>query len=214
MSLEARKIRLIMLLRRSGITDTSVLAAIERVPREIFVPEPFQDQAYENKTLPIGHSQTLSQPEIVASMTQALSLNKKHKVLEIGTGSGYQTAVLSCLAKRVYTIERYLPLLNEAKERLHKLCYSNIVMQHADGSVGWIQHAPFDRIIITAAAADFPHNLFDQLVFNGIMVLPLGSHRGKQELYRVTRTEQGPVYQSIGPVKFVPLIKGNLPKDN
>jgi protein-L-isoaspartate(D-aspartate) O-methyltransferase len=128
-----------------GITDTSVLAAIERIPREAFVPQPFLDQAYENRTLPIGHGQTLSQPEVVALMTQALELKSRHKVLEIGTGSGYQTAVLSRLARRVYTIERHKPLLKEAEERLAALRRHNIVTKHGDGSLGWKEQAPFDR---------------------------------------------------------------------
>jgi protein-L-isoaspartate(D-aspartate) O-methyltransferase len=140
-SLAARKIRLIMQLRQSGITDTRVLSAIERVPRELFVPAPFQDQAYENRALPIGHAQTLSQPEVVAIMTQALQIGPRHKVLEIGTGSGYQAAVLAMLCRRLYTIERHKPLLQEAEARLLSLRRHNVTTRHGDGSAGWKERA-------------------------------------------------------------------------
>ena len=159
MSLAARKIRLIMLLRRSGINDTAVLAAVERIPREDFVPESFHDQSYEDKALPIGQGQTISQPQIVALMTQALELTPRHKVLEIGTGSGYQAAVLSRLSRRVYTIERHRPLLQEAEQRFAKLRIHNITSIAGDGMKGWPAQAPFDRIIITAAAAELPETL-------------------------------------------------------
>jgi protein-L-isoaspartate(D-aspartate) O-methyltransferase len=211
--LAARKIRLIMMLRQSGITDTSVLAAIERIPRESFVPQPFLDQAYENRTLPIGHGQTLSQPEVVALMTQALEVKSRHKVLEIGTGSGYQTAVLSRLARRVYTIERHRPLLKEAEQRLAALRRHNVVTRHGDGSFGWKEQAPFDRIIVTAAAADVPATLVDQLAVGGHLVIPIGPERGEQELYRVTRTEAGFERHRLCAVRFVPLISGALPDE-
>ena len=212
MSLAARKIRLIMMLRQSGVTDTAVLAAIERIPREAFVPEPFQDQSYENRTLPIGHGQTLSQPEVVAVMTQALELKPRHKVLEIGTGSGYQTAVLSRLARRVYTIERHKPLLKEAEQRLAALRRHNIVTRHGDGSLGWKEQAPFDRIIVTAAANDVPTTLIDQLAVGGHLVIPVGPERGDQELFRITRTETGFEPHRLSTVRFVPLISGALPE--
>jgi protein-L-isoaspartate(D-aspartate) O-methyltransferase len=212
-SIAARKIRLVMLLRQSGITDTAVLAAIERIPREAFVPEPFLDQAYENRTLPIGHGQTLSQPEVVAVMTQALLLKSRHKVLEIGTGTGYQTAVLSRLARRVYTIERHKPLLREAEQRLATLRRHNIVTRHGDGSVGWKEQAPFDRIIVTAAAAEIPSALIDQLAVGGVLVVPIGPERGDQELYRITRTDTGIEPERICAVRFVPLVSGALPAD-
>lgn len=211
MSLAARKIRLIMMLRQSGVTDTAVLAAIERIPREAFVPEPFQDQSYENRTLPIGHGQTLSQPEVVAIMTQALELKSRHKVLEIGTGSGYQTAVLSRLARRIYTIERHKPLLKEAEQRLAALRRHNIVTRHGDGSLGWKEQAPFDRIIVTAAANDVPATLIDQLAVGGHLVIPIGPERGDQELFRITRTETGFEPHRLSTVRFVPLISGALP---
>lgn len=213
MSLAARKIRLIMLLRQSGITDTAVLGAIERVPREIFVPPTFVDQAYENRTLPIGHGQTLSQPEVVALMTQALEVGPRHKVLEIGTGSGYQTAVLSRLARRVYTIERHKPLLREAEQRLATLRRHNITTRHGDGSIGWKEQAPFDRIIVTAASPEIPTQLLDQLAIGGILVVPVGPERGDQELYRIMRTEEGFKRDVLCWVRFVPLISGPAPEE-
>ena len=212
MSLAARKIRLIMMLRQSGITDTAVLGAIERVPREAFVPQPFLDQAYENRTLPIGHGQTLSQPEVVALMTQSLAVNSRHKVLEIGTGSGYQAAVLSRLARRVYTIERHKPLLREAEQRLAALRRHNITTRHGDGSLGWKEQAPFDRIIVTAASPEIPTQLFDQLAVGGIMVVPVGPERGDQALYRITRSADGFAQDVLCMVRFVPLISGSAPE--
>ena len=208
MSLAARKIRLIMLLRRSGITDTAVLAAIERIPREEFLPESFHDQAYEDKALPIGQGQTISQPQIVALMTQALEVTNRHKVLEIGTGSGYQTAVLSRLARRVYTIERHRPLLQEAEKRLTHLQLHNITAIAGDGMKGWPAQAPFDRIIVTAAAAELPQTLLAQLAVGGIMVLPIGPERGDQELIKVRRTEAGLETEKLCDVRFVPLLPG------
>lgn len=213
MSLAARKIRLIMMLRQSGITDTAVLAAIERVPREAFVPEPFLDQAYENRALPIGHGQTLSQPEVVALMTQSLALNSRHKVLEIGTGSGYQAAVLSRLARRVYTIERHKPLLREAEQRLASLRRHNITARHGDGSIGWKEQAPFDRIIVTAASPEVPGLLVEQLAVDGILVVPIGPERGDQALYRITRTSAGVAQELLCMVRFVPLISGAAPEE-
>ncbi|MGH6934373.1 MAG: protein-L-isoaspartate(D-aspartate) O-methyltransferase [Dongiaceae bacterium] len=214
MSLEARKIRLIMMLRQSGITDTAVLRAIERVPREAFVPEPFLDQAYENRTLPIGHGQTLSQPEVVALMTQSLNVSSRHKVLEIGTGSGYQTAVLSRLARRVYTIERHKPLLREAEQRLAALRRHNITTRHGDGSLGWKEQAPFDRIIVTAASPEIPTQLVEQLAIDGVMVVPIGPERGDQSLYRITRTADGVAQEVLCMVRFVPLISGPTPEED
>ena len=208
MSLAARKIRLIMTLRRSGITDTAVLAAIERIPREAFVPPSFLDQAYENRALPIGLGQTLSQPQVVALMTQALAVRSRHKVLEIGTGSGYQAAVLSRLARRVYSIERHRPLLREAERRFSQLRLHNITTIAGDGNLGWREQAPFDRIILTAAAAELPLGLFDQLAIGGIMVLPLGPDRGDQQLLRATRLAEGPKLERLGSVRFVPLLCG------
>jgi protein-L-isoaspartate(D-aspartate) O-methyltransferase len=208
MSLAARKIRLIMLLRRSGINDTAVLAAVERIPREDFVPESFHDQSYEDKALPIGQGQTISQPQIVALMTQALELTPRHKVLEIGTGSGYQAAVLSRLSRRVYTIERHRPLLQEAEQRFAKLRIHNITAIAGDGMKGWPAQAPFDRIIVTAAAAEPPETLLGQLAIGGIMVLPIGPERGDQELFKVRRSEEGIETEKLCDVRFVPLLPG------
>lgn len=210
MSLAARKIRLIMKLRRSGITNTAVLAAIERVPRESFVPQPFLDQAYEDRTLPIGHGQTLSQPQIVALMTQALEVKATHRVLEVGTGSGYQAAVLSLLARDVFTVERYAALLDEALQRFAELGLRNIHARVGDGNLGWPEEAPFDRIMLTAAGPDIPPALLEQLAPAGIMVLPIGPERGDQELIRLTRTETGFREEMLAPVRFVPLLTGTV----
>jgi len=207
-SLEARKIRLIMELRRAGIADTRVLSAIERVPREAFVPPQFQDQAYENRALPIGHGQTLSQPQVVAVMTQALEAGRRRKVLEIGTGSGYQTAVLSRLCRRIYTIERYTGLLRTAEQRFAALRLHNITARSGDGAEGWPAQAPFERIIVTAAAADVPAALVDQLAPDGILVIPVGRRARDQDLLRLRREARGIVEERLGGVRFVPLIPG------
>jgi protein-L-isoaspartate(D-aspartate) O-methyltransferase len=208
-SLAARKIRLVMHLRQAGIADTAVLAAIERIPREQFVPETFQDQAYENTTLPIGHGQTLSAPEVVARMTQALASDRRMKVLEIGTGSGYQTAVLSRLSRRVYTIERYRELLDVAEQRLSAMRLHNITALAGDGWQGWDSQAPFQRIIVTAAAHTLPGRLVDQLGAGGILVAPVGQQNQTQELLRLHRDEAGTIHEeSLGAVRFVPLVQG------
>ena len=203
----ARKIRLIMKLRKSGITDTDVLSAIERIPREAFIPPTFQDQAYEDMALPIGRGQTISQPLVVAMMTQELELNDRHKVLEIGTGSGYQAAILSKLCRRVYSIERHRPLLEIAEQRFEELRLRNITTIAGDGMNGWIEQAPFDRIIVTAAAGgDAPTALLDQMSVGGIMIIPMGRDKASQFIYRVTRTEEGYDYEKLMPVRFVPLL--------
>lgn len=209
MSLAARKIRLIMQLRQAGIAETAVLSAIERIPRENFVPNAFQDQAYENRTLPIGEGQTLSAPEVVARMTQALSVDARKKVLEIGTGSGYQTAVLSRLFRRVYTIERYRALSHGATSRFAELRLHNITMHVGDGWQGWPAQAPFPRIVVTAAAPDIPGTLVDQLDVEGIMVAPIGAQAQSQELLRLTRDAAGAVHEErLGQVRFVPMVAG------
>lgn len=209
----ARKIRLLMQLRRQGISDTRVLSALERVPREAFVPGPFQDQAYADKALPIGHGQTLSQPMVVAMMSQALACAPEHRVLEIGTGSGYQAAVLSHLAAEVYSIERYGELSSEAERRLAGLGLTNLHLRTGDGMAGWPEAAPFDRIMVTAAAEEVPRTLAQQLAEGGAIVLPLGPHKGDQELVRLTR-RGGKLYKErLGPVRFVPLLPG-LPGQN
>ncbi|MGZ8997004.1 MAG: protein-L-isoaspartate(D-aspartate) O-methyltransferase, partial [Rhodospirillales bacterium] len=162
MSPDSRKIRLIIELRRSGVTDTRVCAAIERIPRERFVREALRHQAYENIPLAIGCEQTMSAPIVVGRMTQALELGERMKVLEVGTGSGYQAAVLSRLCRRVYTIERHRPLLAEAETALKSLNISNVSTRSGDGTLGWPEQAPFERIIVTAAAADVPPVLAEQ----------------------------------------------------
>ena len=207
MSLLARKIRLIMKLRKSGITDTAVLSAIERVPREAFIPPMFHDQAYEDIALPIDCGQTISQPLVVASMTQSLKINDRHKVLEIGTGSGYQAAILSKLCRRVYSIERHRPLLEHAERRLTELKVRNITCKAADGMKGWIEQAPFDRIIVTAAAAsEPPEPLLEQLSLGGILIIPMGRDKTSQFIYRITRLEEGFSCEQLMPVRFVPLL--------
>ncbi len=206
---EARIIRLLMDLRRQGVVHTPTLAAIERTPRDLFVADPFLDQAYENTALPIGCGQTVSQPLVVGLMTQALDVTDRMKVLEIGTGSGYQAAVLAQLCRRVYTIERHKPLLAQAEERFRRLRLHNITAKLGDGSRGWPEQAPFERIMVTAAAHDIPPALVAQLAVGGIMVLPLGdAHALEQDLVKVTRTDHGLDIDHLGPVRFVPLVEG------
>jgi protein-L-isoaspartate(D-aspartate) O-methyltransferase len=204
----SRKIRLIMELRRAGIADTGVLSAIERIPREAFTPESFRHQAYENLAIPIGQGQTLSQPQVVAVMTQALRASHRTKVLEIGTGSGYQAAVLSRLCRRVYTIERFRELLRDAEARFAELRLHNITTRHGDGWKGWPEQAPFDRIIVTAAATDIPGALVDQLTEGGLLVLPVGRTSRDQALLRLTRTADGFREEHLSDVRFVPLVAG------
>jgi protein-L-isoaspartate(D-aspartate) O-methyltransferase len=209
-STESRKIRLLMDLRNAGVTDTRVLSAIERTPREAFVEETFADQAYANQALPINCGQTISQPLVVGLMTQALELTDRHKVLEIGTGSGYQAAVLSKIARRVYTIERHRDLLAEAERRFRALKLHNITTMVGDGYKGWPGQPPFDRILVTAAARLVPPDLVAQLSDEGgIMVLPVGDAGGTtQEVIRVCK--QGVQFKSerMFPVRFVPLVQG------
>ncbi len=206
--MEARKIRLLMTLRRSGITDTQVLGAIERVPREVFIPATFHDQAYEDMALPIGMGQTISQPMVVARMTQALEVTDRHKVLEIGTGSGYQAAVLAKLCRRLYTIERHKELLDIAVQRLETLRIRNVTALAADGTKGWPEQAPFERILVTAAhgGVEPPAALVDQLAVGGLMVIPMGDEKRKQRVVRYRRTEDGLDKEDLWPVRFVPLL--------
>ena len=202
---EAR-IRLIMELRSQGITDRDVLSAIERVPRELFVPPAFRARAHDNSALPIGHGQTISQPAVVGYMTKELELDKRMKVLEIGTGSGYQAAVLSGLCRRVYTIERLRPLLRRAEKCFEDLRLSNITTKWDDGSRGWPDVAPFERIIVTAAAVDVPPVLLDQLAPDGIMILPVGGEEEDQQLLKCRRRGDSVEYETLWPVRFVPLL--------
>jgi protein-L-isoaspartate(D-aspartate) O-methyltransferase len=203
--------RLIMELRGEGITDQATLNALERVPREFFVPAAFQEQAYENVALPIGNGQTISQPLVVALMTAALELDDRCKVLEIGTGSGYQTAVLAPLCRRVFTIERHRSLHREADQRFAQMRLHNITSRFGDGTKGWPEQAPFERILVTAAAPDLPDKLLEGLAENGILVAPVGAERRDQRLQRVRRTAAGFAVEDLGPVRFVPLVEG-LPR--
>lgn len=211
-----RPIALVMELRGQGITDQRVLSAIERTPRDLFVDEPFQATAYENIALPIACGQTISQPYIVAYMTEALEVDARHRVLEIGTGSGYQAAVLAPLCRMVYTVERHRPLLRVAESRFNALNLHNIVVRHADGSNGWTEQAPFDRILITAALSEVPAALIEQLKPSGILVAPLSGpdafERISQHLVKIIRTESGITRQDLIPVAFVPMLPG-LPPD-
>ena len=205
---DTRKIRLIMDLRSQGVKDTNVLSAIETVPREVFVSTNFEDQAYENRALSIGLGQTISQPLIVGIMTQALQLNDRHKVLEIGTGSGYQATILASLCRRLYTIERHKPLLEQAEKRFEFLKVRNITAVAGDGMKGWREQAPFERIIVTAAAKyKAPSALIEQLAPGGLMVIPVELSNGEQVL-RLYKKEGDDTYsmKDIMPVRFVPLL--------
>mgnify|MGYP001553014105 FL=1 len=214
---DPRAIELVMALRKQGITDTRVLSAIETIPRDVFVDRPFELNAYDNSALPIACGQTISQPYVVAFATQALEIDPKHRVLELGTGSGYQAAILSPLCRMVYTVERHKPLLAQAEERFRKLRLTNIVTRHGDGLKGWPEGAPFDRILLSAAVPEVPQILIDQLKPAGILVAPVGgdaqSARGvSQSLTKIVKGEQGITRENLLPVMFVPMIEG-LPQD-
>lgn len=206
--IQAQKIRLLMHLRRRGITCSKTLEAIETIPREIFIPTTFQHQSYEDITLPIGLGQTISQPLVVATMTQALALTDRHKVLEIGTGSGYQAAILSKICRRLYTIERHKPLLQQAEECFAEMRLRNITAMNGDGMKGWGYQAPFDRIIVTAAAfGDIPNELMQQLAVGGIMVAPIGVNDMEQTLVKIRRVSEGHYErEALFSVRFVPLL--------
>ena len=208
--IEHEKIELIMGLRRQGIRDKRVLSAIERVPREKFIASTFRKQAYEDHALPIECGQTISQPYVVAYMTEQLHVGERMKVLEVGTGAGYQAAVLARLCRRVYTIERYRTLLNDALKRFDELRLHNITAKVGDGAKGWPEQAPFDRIIVTAAAPSVPQTLVDQLKEGGLMIVPVGTSggRGEQVLVRIERTAEGVKREELLPVRFVPLVEG------
>jgi protein-L-isoaspartate(D-aspartate) O-methyltransferase len=208
MSTPANKARLVLALRSHGITDTRVLSAMERVPREVFTPPMFRDQAYEDTALPIGHGQTLSQPHVVARMVEALDIGDRMRVLEIGTGSGYHAAVLSHLCRRVYTIERHRPLLAEAERRFAALGLHNVTTRAGDGMKGWPETAPFDRISVTAAGLEPPDSLLGQLAVGGVMVIPVGGREEAQQLLRIRRTEAGIESEKLMDVRFVPLVPG------
>ena len=209
-ALEQGKIELVMSLRRQGIRDKRVLNALERIPREIFINANFRKQAYEDHALPIECGQTISQPFVVAYMTEQLQVGERMKVLEVGTGSGYQAAVLSKLCRRVYTIERYRTLLRDAVKRFDDLRLHNVTTKVGDGADGWTEQAPFDRIIVTAAAPSVPQKLVDQLKPGGIMIVPVGLAGGRedQHLVRIERTDEGIKREELMPVRFVPLVEG------
>jgi len=198
--------RLIMALRQAGISDMAVLNAMEQTPRELFVPEHSRDRAWEDTSLPIDDDQRISQPSIVAMMTQALGADPRDKVLEIGTGSGYQAAVLARLVRRVYTIERHRTLMRQAQVLFNRLGLSNIVTRVGDGSGGWPEQAPFDGIIVTAAADEVPEALVHQLKDGGTMVIPVGRQHNDQSLVQITRTGDTWREEFLAPVRFVPLV--------
>ena len=200
--------RLILGLRSQGVSDPKVLKTIEATPREIFTPELFKERAFEDSALPIACGQTISQPFIVGFMTQALKIDRRSRVLEIGTGSGYQTAVLSRLARLVYTVERYRTLMREAEERFKALGLTNVITRFGDGGEGWPEQAPFDRIMVTAAAPGEPTALLEQLKPSGILVAPIG--KGPvQTLRRYTGDGAGGFQvEDLVEVRFVPLLEG------
>lgn len=213
MSLTAeQKMQFLFAIRSRGVTDKRVLTAMENVDRGLFVKGIFSDRAYEDMPLPIECGQTISQPSVVGIMTQALNITPRDTVLEVGTGSGYQTVILSQLARRVYTVERYKRLVMSSKLVFEHLKTTNIISLFADGSHGLPDQAPFDKIILTAAAEDPPSPLLAQLKIGGIMVLPVGQSDTVQSLIKVTRSQTGFDYEDIRDVRFVPLVEG-LGKD-
>jgi protein-L-isoaspartate(D-aspartate) O-methyltransferase len=207
-----RKMQFLYALRSKGVTDKRVLSAMEAVDRGPFIRGLFAGRAYEDMPLPIACGQTISQPSVVGLMTQALEISPRDKVLEIGTGSGYQAAILSKLARRVYTIDRHRRLVQEARSIFDTLDLANITAITADGSFGLAEQAPFDRIIVTAAAEDPPGPLLAQLKVGGIMVLPVGQSDAVQHLIRVRKSADGLEYDELRSVRFVPLLEG-LGKD-
>ena len=202
------KMQFLYALRSKGVTDARVLSAMEEVDRGAFVRGLFADRAYEDMPLPINCGQTISQPSVVGLMTQALQISPRDKVLEVGTGSGYQAAILAKLARRVYTIDRHRRLVREAREIFDELDLTNVTAVSGDGSFGLPEQAPFDRIIITAAAEDPPGPLLAQLKIGGIMVVPVGQSDAVQTLIRVRKSEEGLDYDELRPVRFVPLLEG------
>ncbi len=198
----------LLTLRRRGIAEQAVLRAMDEVPREHFVGTDFSEIAYADQALPIACGQTISQPYVVAYMTEQLGLRSHHRVLEVGTGSGYQAAVLSRLAREVVSIERYRTLADLARERLKSLGYNNVEVVAGDGFVGVPGRAPYDRIIVTAAAETVPETLLDQLADGGIMILPLGSHEGSQHIIKLTKLQTGTAREDLIPVRFVPMLPG------
>ena len=192
-------------IRARGISDKNVLQAMIKVPRHLFVPEPYTESAYEDMPLPIGFDQTISQPYIVAFMTEALKLKSTDRVLEIGTGSGYQAAILAEICDSVYTIDIFKQLADRARQTLDKLGYKNILVRHGDGYLGWREYAPFDAIIVTCAPTSIPKPLKDQLAEGGRMIIPVGDS-GIQQLILLVRKNEKIIEESVLPVRFVPMI--------
>ena len=205
---DEQKMQFILSIRSKGVVDNNVLKALETINREQFLKGLFAQRAYEDTPLPIECGQTISQPSIVGLMTQALRITNRDKILEIGTGSGYQTAILSKLARRIYSVERFKPLYEEARAIFRKLQLNNITSVWGDGSQGIVEQQPFDRIIVTAAAEDPPPTLLNQLKIGGIMVIPVGQSDEIQKLIRVERTEKNFKYEDLCDVRFVPLLGG------
>ncbi|MEM7505458.1 MAG: protein-L-isoaspartate(D-aspartate) O-methyltransferase [Pseudomonadota bacterium] len=208
MTRDPEMMQLIFALRSAGVTDRRVLDAMEAIPRDVFVERTFKDRAFEDMPLPIACGQTISQPSVVAKMTEALHITPRCKVLEVGAGSGYHAAILSRLARRVYAVERHRPLALEARARMEQLGLANVTIRAGDGTRGWPEQAPFDRILATAAAHDAPGPLLEQLRVGGIMVLPVGQTDEVQQLIKIEKTENGHLYSELGDVLFVPLIEG------
>ncbi|MFN3642186.1 MAG: protein-L-isoaspartate(D-aspartate) O-methyltransferase [Gemmobacter sp.] len=206
-----RQMRFLFALRSRGVTDARVLSAMERIDRGAFVTGLFAERAYEDMPLPIACGQTISQPSVVGLMTQALEVTARDKVLEVGTGSGYQAAILALLARRVYTIDRHRRLVRAAQAVFDRLSLTTITAITGDGSRGLPEQAPFDRILVTAAAEDPPGPLLDQLRIGGIMVLPVGQSDAVQSLIRVRRGPAGFEYEELRAVRFVPLVEGIAP---
>ena len=213
---DSRALALVADLRKQGIQDDRVLEAMAKTPRQAFVEEPFAHSAYENSALPIACGQTISQPFIVAYMTEALQVGPRMRVLEIGTGSGYQSAVLSPLCRRVYTIERHRPLLDVARARFETLGLHNVVSRHGDGLKGWPEQAPFDRILLAAAVEEPPPALIEQLAPGGILIAPVAGKRPGESIYqhltKIIRGEHGVTQEDLIPVMFVPMVPG-LPQE-
>jgi|ERR1043165_4804173 protein-L-isoaspartate(D-aspartate) O-methyltransferase len=202
------RMEFLLSLRRRGISDAAVLRAIDAVPREKFVLAEFADTAYADQAMPIACGQTISQPYVVAYMTEQLDVRPEHRVLEVGTGSGYQAAILSQLAGEVFSVERYRTLADRARAALAELGYDNVTVVTGDGLEGLPEHAPYDRIIVTAAAEAIPQKLVDELAEGGVMVLPLGEHHGPQRIVKLTRGKEGVTQEELIWVRFVPLLPG------
>ena len=202
------KMQFLFSLRKAGIVDKQVLSAMEKIDRKNFVNDVFSQKAYDDTPLPIACGQTISQPTVVGLMTQAMQVTSRDKVLEVGTGSGYQAAILSLLARRVYTVERHSLLVHNATKIFQKLNLNNITTLLADGGYGLEQQAPFDRIIVTAASEDPPASLLSQLKIGGIMIIPVGQSDNIQNLIKIVKTEGGYEYQDLQSVRFVPLVAG------